>query len=189
MTDPRDGQVTELTDEELNEQVSEELESGKDEPKKELPQWAIDCKVTVYGQDFVIESPNVGITLRIINCFGILGVRGERVAIRLLKSLAAGTQSQTVQVSSRAALFGILAALNLEDMYSLGSAVLQFPEDKKGRAFLRDAPEGQTLPLSPLIRALFLNLSQSTDLRDAVTDFFDGLGMMEDLLEGLNLGL
>jgi len=109
--------------------------------------------------------------------------------LRLLKSLAAGTQSQTVQVSSRAALFGILAALNLEDVYSLGSAVLQFADDRKGKEFLRDAPKGQTLPLSPLIRALFLNVLQSTDLRDAISDFFDGLGMMENLLSGLNLDL
>ena len=180
----------ELTGEALNAEVDAEMEAGEANrsQEQELPQWAVDRKVTVYGHEFIVEPPTVGITLRIINCFGILGVRGERVVMRALRSLAQGSQ-QGVSISGRAALFGMLAALNLEDVYALGSAVLQFPDDRKGKVFLRDAPEGQAIPLSPLIRALFLNLAQSTDLRDALIDFFDGVGMMENLLDGLNLNL
>ena len=131
-----------------------------------------------------IEPPDVGTTLRIINVFGNLGIRGERVAMRALATLGRGAM-QAPTPSGRAALFGMLAALNVADLYSLGSAVLQFKDDKKGVAWLENPPEGQQIPLSPLIRALFLNILQSDDLREALTDFFDGLNLTETMFGGL----
>ena len=170
----------ELDDQELGEQVSAELRA--DATTRDLPAWAVDCKVTVCGQEFVIGEPDVGITLRILNVFGELAICGERKAIRALKSLAAGSK-ETLQVSNRAAIFGMIAAMDKEDLIALGSAVLQFQDDRKGRAFLR----GGNLTLSPIIRAFFLNVANSQDLKESLTDFFDGLGMMEVFLEGLNL--
>jgi hypothetical protein len=175
-----------LDDQELGEQVSAELETAVPRVhgnSRDLPAWAIDGKVTVCGQEFTIGEPDVGVTLRILNVFGQLAVRGERVAVRALKSLAAGSK-ETLQVSNRAAMFGMLAAMNKEDLIALGSAVLQFGDDRKGREFLRS---GKGLALSPIIRALFLNVANSQDLKESLTDFFDGLGMMEVFLEGLNL--
>lgn len=165
-----------------------EAEATTKEPDAPGPEWAQERTVTVFDRDFAIGPPDLGITLRIINVLGQVGVRGERVAMRALNSLARGAQSAPTP-SSRAALFGMLAALNVEDVIALGSAVLQFEDDREGRGFLRKPPDGQQLPLSPIVRALFLNLMQSEDLRDCLVDFFDGLRMTESLLGDLDLGL
>jgi hypothetical protein len=166
--------------------ADEDLASeSEQQPAGDLPQWAEDCRVTVYGREFTIGPPDIGITLRILNVFGQLGVRGERVAMRALSSLARGAQSAP-SPSARAALFGMLAAASVEDLIALGSAVLQFEDDREGRGFLRKPPEGHKLALSPLIRAMFLNFLQSEDLRDSLVDFFDGLRMAEPMLEGLS---
>lgn len=176
------------------EDVAEEPEGVEVQPEQEIPtvdarpEWAQTRTVTVYGRDFLIGPPNVGITLRIINVFGNLGIRGERAAMRVLSTLARGAK-EAPSVSGRAALFGMLAALSVEDVIALGSAVLQFDDDMKGRGWLRQAPAGQQIPLSPLIRALFLNIMQSDDLKAGLADFFDGLRMTEGLLDDLGLDL
>jgi len=174
----------EVPDDEMTEVEEDQIE--EEAPAK--PAWAEQRTVTVFDREFAIGQPTLGITLRIINVMGQVGVRGERVAMRALQSLAQGAQ-QAPTPSSRAALFGMLAALSVEDVIALGSAVLQFDDDREGRGFLRKSPEGQQLPLSPIVRALFLNLMQSEDLRDCLTDFFDGLRMTESLLGGLNIDL
>ena len=171
-----------------DDEASEPVEKRPEQQGPEQPQWAQEHKVTVFGQDFVIGQPSLGITLRIINVLGQVGVRGERVAMRALQSLARGAQTAPTP-SSRAALFGMLAALNVEDVIALGSAVLQFEDDREGRGFLRQSPEGRQLPLSPIIRALWLNVMQSEDLRDSLVDFFDGLRMTESMLSSLSIDL
>ena len=171
-----------------DDEMTEVEEDQTDEEAPAKPEWAEQRTVTVFDREFAIGQPNLGITLRIINVLGQVGVRGERVAMRALQSLARGAQ-QAPSPSSRAALFGMLAALSVEDVIALGSAVLQFDDDREGRGFLRKAPDGQQLPLSPIVRALFLNLMQSEDLRDCLVDFFDGLRMTEGLLGSQNIDL
>jgi len=176
-----------VPDDEMSEDLGEG-EAAEETSAIPKPEWAEQRTVTVYDRDFVIEQPSLGITLRIINVLGQVGVRGERVAMRALSSLARGAEAAPTP-SSRAALFGMLAALDIEDVIALGSAVLQFDDDRKGRGFLRQPPGDQQLPLSPIIRALWLNVMQSEDLRDSLVDFFDGLRMTESLLGGLDLDL
>jgi len=106
----------------------------------------------------------------------------------VIGQLGKGAQ-QAPTPSSRAALFGMLAALSVEDVIMLGSAALQFDDDREGRGFLRKAPDGQQIPLSPIVRALFLNVMQSEDLRDSLADFFDGLRMTESLFGSLGIDL
>lgn len=173
---------------EYREVPDDETSEPEAEEEQLAPAWATERTVTVYGREFTIGQPDIGITLRIINVMGQVGVRGERVAMRALQSLAQGAKTVPTP-SSRAAMFGMLAALNVEDLIALGSAVLQFSEDRKGRGFLRKPPDGEQLTLSPIIRALFLNVMQSDDLQDSLTDFFDGLRMTETLLSGMSLDL
>jgi len=153
-----------VPDDEMTEMLEDprqgEAEAAEEAPEQPKPVWAEKRTVTVFDRDFAIGPPNIGITLRIINVFGQVGVRGERVA-----------------------------ALQVEDVIALGSAVLQFEDDREGRGFLRKAPEGKQIPLSPIVRALFLNVMQSEDLRDCLVDFFDGLRMTEGLLGDLSLDL
>lgn len=181
-----------VPDDEMTEMLEDprqgEAEAAEEAPEQPKPVWAEKRTVTVFDRDFAIGPPNIGTTLRIINVFGQVGVRGERVAMRALQSLARGAQAAPTP-SSRAALFGMLAALQVEDVIALGSAVLQFEDDREGRGFLRKAPEGKQIPLSPIVRALFLNVMQSEDLRDCLVDFFDGLRMTEGLLGDLSLDL
>ena len=178
----------EVPDDEETDLGAEDETEAKEKAPPPMPEWAETRTVTVFDRDFVIGQPNLGITLRIINVFGQVGVRGEKVAMRALQSLGKGAQ-QAPTPSSRAALFGMLAALSVEDVIMLGSAALQFDDDREGRGFLRKAPDGQQIPLSPIVRALFLNVMQSEDLRDSLTDFFDGLRMTESLFGSLGIDL
>lgn len=158
---------------------------GEDEPEKALlPEWAETKRVRMYDRDFEIGEPDIGITLRIIRVIGVLGVRGEKSALRALQSLV-DKGRPVPEVSWRAHLFGMLASLYEADLIALASAVLQFADDREGRKFLNNPPTGHRLTLSPIIRAFWLNIAQSEDLRDALNDFFVGMGMTSDLLETL----
>lgn len=130
--------------------------------------------VTVDGKDFEIGEPTVDIVLRIIKVFAGLAIRGEKVALRNLADVA-----KKPTLSARVVLFGALAAFSTEDVIALGSAVLQFPDDREGRKWLRE----HKLTLNPILRAFFLNLSQSDDLRESVDSFFVGLEMASSFLE------
>lgn len=173
-----------LDADDIAELEQEEVEVDADATAStELPTAGYDSDVVVLdGREFAIEPPTVGIVLRIIKCFGLLGVRGERVALRSLQALSRGSMEQ-IKVSGRAALFGMLAALQEEDLITLGSAVLQFESEKEGRQWLRE----HELRLAPLVRATFLNLAKSEDLRDSLQDFFVGLGMVDGIWSKLNL--
>jgi len=175
---------------ELDDRLDDELESDvpSGTSSNDVPVWAHEAAVEVYGRRFEIEPPTIGVTLRILNSFAGLAVRGERAVIRSLQSIA-GRGGAQVQVSTRAALFGMLAVLNIEDLHALGAAVLQFEDDREGRKFLRNPPPGEALKLAPLVRGLMLNLSKSDDLRDSLADFFDGMGMLENLVGGLTTKL
>jgi len=182
----------ELSSEDLEAEIERDAqaEAAKQKKADNAPDWVKTRTVTVYGREFVIEPPNIGVTLRIINIFGRLGIRGEKAALLSLRTLADGMRGGAVPtVSGRAAVFGMLAALRVDDLYALGSAVLQFDKDTQGKAWLRKAPDGQDVPLAPLIQALFLNLMQSDDLKDGLTSFFDGLAVTETLLDGLPLSM
>jgi hypothetical protein len=170
----------ELDEESLDEVVEAEIaETAEDQAERELPEWAENKTVELYGREFVIEPPDVGVTLRIVKVLSFVALRGERTASRLVTAGKGG------DLSSRAVLMGILAGLQVGDLYDLGAALLQFESLKEGKAWLKKAPEGEQLRLSPLVRAFMLNLSQSTDLQEALGDFFDGLGLLDGLIEGL----
>lgn len=163
---------------------SAEAESAEAEEQENLPAWAKTKVVQVYGRDFPIGEPGIGITLRILRIIGVLAVRGNKAALRSLQSLV-DQGRPAPEVSWRAHLFGILASIYEQDLIALGSAVLQFENDRDGRKFLNNPPEGFKLVLSPIIRAFWLNIAQSEDLRDALNDFFVGMGMTSNLLETL----
>jgi len=167
--------LIELTDAEVEDLERQELEAAAEETNEGRAQAGYDSNVvTLDGREFEIGEPTIGIVLRIIRVFGLLGVRGEKVALRSLRSLVAGSKDQ-VSASGRAVLFGMLAALQPEDLIALGSAVLQFEDDREGRKWLK----AHEMRLAPLVRAMFLNLANSQDLRDSLQDFFVGLGMVD----------
>lgn len=171
----------------LDYEVKAETEAEDDEAEELLPKWAAEGVVEMYGRAFTITEPSIGITLRIIRVLGLLGVRGEKTAMRALRSLAEGSRLK-LEASWRAAVFGMLAALQEEDLQALGSAVFQFEDDREGRRFMANPPPGERLRLSPIIRAFWLNVAKSEDLQDALNDFFVGMGMTSSILEGLKIG-
>lgn len=134
--------------------------------------------VTLAGREFEIGEPSIGMIVEILKVVGRIAVRGEQAALRQLQ----GVSRDTVP-SNRAVLFGMLAAFSVDDLVFLGAAVLQFPEFKEGRSWLRSVD----LELAPLVKAFFLNLSQSQDLRESISSFFVGLGMADGILGGLEL--
>jgi len=161
-----------LTEEEIGAELAAEAETaGADDAeegrKETLAEFLSDKTVIMGGRTFEIDEPDVGITLRIINAIGRVGLRGERLAARVIKS-----------PTSRAAIFGMLAGLQVDDLHHLGAAVLQFENEREGRKWLKDlGPKG--LKLAPIVRAFFLNYAQSEDLREALGNFTEG----QDLLE------
>jgi len=135
-------------------------------------------EVTLAGRTFTIEEPKIGAIIQILKVFGGLAVRGERAALRQLQSVA-----KNPSLSNRVVIFGMLAAFSEQDLVWLGSAVLQFDDVKAGRKWLNSIE----LELAPIIKAFFLNLSQSSDLRESISVFFAGLGSVDGFLEGVRL--
>lgn len=134
--------------------------------------------VELAGRSFTIEEPNVDVILRILKVFGQIMLRGEAAALRRI-----GGVVKNPKASFRSVAMGALAALSEQDLVALGGAVLQFEDDKEGRKWLRSIE----LRLSPLVRAFFLNLSQSEDLRETIADFFTGFEGLEDLFGNISL--
>jgi len=169
--------VEELTDADLDEIEAAEI----DDIAEAGPTQDYGSNIVAYAdREFEIGEPDIGITLRIIRCFGQVGIRAERAVMRALSSLAQGAQSAPTP-SGRAVMFGMLATLQEQDLIALGSAVLQFKDDREGRRWIRE----HGLKLAPIVKALFLNIAQSTDLREAFDNFFVGLGMVDGFLTGI----
>ena len=163
--------VTEL-EQELEQELEDEggIEVAGDE--KVAPGFDTDT-VALGGREFALDEPDIGITLKILNCIGRLGVRGEKVAARVIQN-----------PGNRAVIMGMLTALDIEDLYTFGVAVLQFEDEKDGRKWLRElGPKG--LKLAPLVKAFFINYQKSEDLRESLANFFVGLEMLEGSLSDL----
>jgi len=120
---------------------------------------------------FRIEEPTLEITLRILNSLGRIALRGERAAEALVRN-----------PSSRTAMWGLLAVIDTGDLEKLGSALLQFEDDREGRRFIRGLQNAKQLRVAPLIKAFFLNWSQSTDLQEALANFTVGVVELQTAL-------
>lgn len=131
----------------------------------------LDNIVVLNDREFELEEPSIDVTLRILNVIGSVGLRAESTVRRVVEN-----------PDSRVVVMGLLAVLSKDDLIRLGSAVLQFENDREGRKWLKK--EG--LKVAPLIKALMINLSLSNDLVEALGSFFDGAEMITGTLEGLN---
>jgi len=137
-----------------------------------------DNVVTLGDREFTIEEPTVEITLRILNIIGSLGLRGERHAVAQVMN----------EPTSRAALFGILAVMDVNDLGRFGSAVLQFEDDREGRKWMKELREkGERKIIAPLVKAFFLNWSRSEDLQEALANFYQGVATLGTKLGNLRL--
>lgn len=129
-----------------------------------------DNVVILQGREFEIGEPNTGAVLTILNVIGSVGVRAEKAAVAVSKN-----------PTHRAVLMGLLAEMTEDDLIKLGAAVLQFPDGENGRAWLRK----HGVRVAPLVRALMLNLQQSTDLIEAIQAFFDGIEPLSAMINTL----
>lgn len=121
-------------------------------------------------RDFLIEEPDTGEVIAILNILGTVGVRAEATAVRLMKKpTAIGT------------LMGLLAVLKERDLRKLADIVLQVREDKRGRNWLEDQP----LKVAPIVQALFMNIEQSDDLAESIAAFFGGIERVMTVLNRL----
>ena len=124
--------------------------------------------VVLNGREFHIEEPSVEITLRILKVIGKVAMRAEEAATRVMKS-----------PGRRTLLFALLSEVDEQDLINLGSAALQFKDDREGKRWLKE----NGIKVAPIVDALFLNLKLSTDLVEAVQSFLtgiEGLGTMLD---------
>jgi len=127
-----------------------------------------DFTVEYGGETFEIGEPNADIVLRILNCLGKIGMRGEGAAVRVMR-----------KPTTLATLFGLMAVLDQTDIVDLGSAVFQFEEKAEGKRFMK----AHEVRVAPVIKALFFNLQQSEDLVEAISAFFDGIEGLSQLIE------
>jgi len=130
-----------------------------------------DPTIEMGERTFTIEEPSLEITLRILNALGRIALRGERAAEALLRN-----------PSSRTALWGLLAVIDTGDLEKLGSALLQFEDDREGRKFIQALKATKQLRVAPLIKAFFLNWSLSTDLQEALANFTVGVAELQTAL-------
>ena len=124
--------------------------------------------VVLNGREFHIEEPSVEITLRILKVIGKVAMRAEEAATRAIKN-----------PNRRTLLFALLSEVDEQDLINLGSAALQFKDDREGKRWLKE----NGIKVAPIVDALFLNLKLSTDLVEAVQSFLtgiEGLGTMLD---------
>lgn len=128
--------------------------------------------VTMHGEEFHLEEPSSDVVLRILRAIGGVGVRAESIVSRAAQN-----------PSNRALMFGLLAVMEENDFAKLGSAVLQFEDDRKGRKFIKDGG----LLFAPIIEALMINIKLSTDLADALSAFFGGIEVLEALVAKVRL--
>ncbi len=125
--------------------------------------------VVQYGErEFALEEPTAGMVLRILNVIGSVAIRAETAVRRVMQ-----------EPTGRAVLFGLLAVLSESDLIRLGSAVLQFEDDRKGRKWIKE----QGVQVAPLVQALFINLRLSQDLVEALRSFFGGVESLGGMLE------
>jgi len=124
--------------------------------------------IVLNGREFPIEEPSVEITLRILKVIGKVAMRAEEAATRVMKS-----------PGRRTLLFALLSEVDEQDLINLGSAALQFKDDREGKRWLKE----NGIKIAPIVDALFLNLKLSTDLVEAIQSFLtgiEGLGTMLD---------
>lgn len=122
--------------------------------------------VTLHGREFALREPDFGIVLRLLNVIGDVGLRAD------VKTRAALTQvALTGGPDTTALLFGILATMQPQDVLRLGAAVLQFPTEDEGVTWLQE----HGVKITPIVRALIINLSLSTDLIEALENFTQGI--------------
>jgi hypothetical protein len=138
--------------------------------KKEATTDAVDTTVLYGEREFILEEPSAGIVLRILNVIGAVAMRAETAAERVMK-----------EPTNRAVLFGLLAVLSEGDLISLGSAVLQFEDDREGRKWLK----AKGVQVAPLVKALFINLKLSRDLMEALRNFFGGVEAVMGVVEAI----
>lgn len=131
----------------------------------------MDDTIIQYGDRTFDIGPPDGITvLRFLRVLGRVGLHAQKLAeafgIALFQTATPNGESQPA-TSLTPTLFAFLSAVTDEDLYEMGSAVLQFDSPKQGMDFLKK--EG--IKLDPLTKALLLNLSQVEDLTRALTNF------------------
>ena len=124
--------------------------------------------IVLNEREFQIEEPSVEITLRILKVIGRVAMRAEEAATRVMKN-----------PGRRTLLFALLSEVDEQDLINLGSAALQFDDDREGKHWLKE----NGIKIAPIVDALFLNLKLSTDLVEAIQSFLtgiEGLGTMLD---------
>lgn len=144
--------------------------------------------IVMHGREFHLETPSVGVTIRILNCIGSLGARATRQGIGVsidgfgLEEMIGALVNGVAGVA-----FGLMSVLTEHDLLKLGSAVLQFEDDREGRQWLMT----NGLLITPIVKALMINVRLSYDLREAIPAFFDGIAPLIEKLseEGESLAL
>ncbi|MBN2005812.1 MAG: hypothetical protein JXA21_20815 [Anaerolineae bacterium] len=116
--------------------------------------------VTLNGRVFELREPDYGIVLRVLNVVGDVGLRAEST---VRAALANPTDASLI--------FGLLAAMRPGDVLRLGSAVLQFPTEEEGVAWLQETG----VKIAPIVQALLVNVNLSADLVAAVENFTSGI--------------
>lgn len=126
--------------------------------------------VTLSGRVFSIHEPSTATVLSILNVVGRVGMRAEKLAASVMSN-----------PSSRAVVFGLLAAMTVDDLTKFGIAVLQVDgKDAESCKFIE-----ANLRVAPLVQAFLLNVSLSTDLAEALRSFFAGTTILTGVVNRL----
>ena len=121
-----------------------------------------DNVVTLNEREFVLSEPDYDVVLRILNVVGDVGLRAEGKVRAVLD-----------KPTDTALIFGLLAAMQPDDLLRLGAAVLQFETEEEGVTWLRE----HGVKIAPIVKAFVINISLSTDLVEALENFIEGIGL------------
>jgi hypothetical protein len=131
--------------------------------------------IEMNGRRFEIAPPDGLIVIRTLKIIAEVLVRTEEASQELGASLAKSAMDVAEGKKDGLQLTQVLTLLSVleeDDLLRLGSALLQFRNEREGVRWLQDTG----VRLTPLMQALNLNLKQCDDIVDAIEVFTGLLG-------------
>jgi hypothetical protein len=132
--------------------------------------------VTIKDRDFFISEPDTPLLIRALKVLAAIEER-QPEALTGLAGLF-GDDAEDLEERATGQIFKLIAALEEEDLYRLGTALLQMRDERAGMAWLQE----NGLPLSVLVEAVFMNVEQAQgvfeDLTAVIRNFTPGLAAL-----------
>jgi len=141
-------------------------------------------RLTVHGREFLLTEPDGRIIVRLLNVVGAVGVRATAQVRKAMQEAAEAIAKQAKAGGAEGegiikagglnpmTVLSILASLEEADLLKIGSAALQFKDEREGIRWL----DKEGVDLNGILKALMFNIELSGGIVDTLAGFIAGLG-------------